>query len=879
MVNLKRSAVTYQPFKGQAILADGLLAVERPGGELEEQIARSMFGLANTFGQVAERTAQRRGEELGQQAAADALPRVDVEGGDELPAQPEVGAGLSALPVPNAKAEPASQTSGSAMPGSVRDAIAQAAARHGVSPAVLTRIAQIESNGNPNARNPTSSAGGLFQQIDSNAAQYGVKDRFDPYQSADGAARFLRDNQAYLTRKLGRQPTAGELYLAHQQGPGGAARLLLNANAPAVRIVGPDAVRLNGGTANMTAGEFAAKWTAKAGGGSAAAMVSGEKRRSPLSIKLTGGGLKLTGRDTIFGRAYDQAAGATFRRALEDEMLDASSQLYDKYKDDPTELSLAFQDLKRAQLAEHVPDGIRNDYEQAFSRVERKYLRQAQGNREEAIDKADRQAYDAESGRLSENVSRANEGLDPGNSESVDIAAAEANRLKDHYREGVARDYLSPQAASEAAAEADGQAAVTFYGRQADGMTAAEVGDFQKTLQADYAAGKLPNVNAATWVKLKARLNGAAADISVAEAEASRVVEKQVADDIASTLATGTGLNPAATGLTSDMVTRVLGADAARDWRERRAEAQLTHAALAGIDQMPGAAIEERLADLEPQAGEADFALKQKVFERAVDKTATLQKLRDEDPALAADQAFKALRGEELRKDPARLAAARLAAQATLGIGQEARQPLTNAEARRLAERISLYRDDEEAQQVAIERLVQESDETYGGDLGQMVMTQVLHSTGVSRETAGFAVEMMRKIGAGRRPSRDDVMRLEAARARDQAENAMGGASQPPRRTQQPNTNSARRGAPKTKPARKRTVPNFAQVELLRKDPGLATYFDDFFGEGAAEEFLKVQVQDEVYRMLPDGSIEQVYKDGWIETTHPDGSFSGRQGP
>ena len=127
----------------------------------------------------------------------------------------------------------------------------------------LNTMAIIESDGDPTAKNDNSSAGGLFQQIDANAAAYGVSNRFDPVQSTEGAVRFAQDNTVALARVLGREPTGGELYLAHQQGPGGAVRLLSNPDALAVDLVGLDAVKLNGGNANMTAQEFANIWINK----------------------------------------------------------------------------------------------------------------------------------------------------------------------------------------------------------------------------------------------------------------------------------------------------------------------------------------------------------------------------------------------------------------------------------------------------------------------------------------------------------------------------------------------------------------------------------------------------------------------------------------
>lgn len=136
----------------------------------------------------------------------------------------------------------------------------------GVSPNYLARTAKIESGYDPNAKNPSSSAGGLFQFIDGTAKQYGVTNKFDPEQATAGAARLAADNKRHLAQTLGRAPTDGELYLAHQQGAGGAARLLANPNARAADIVGTDAVRLNGGNPNETAGDFAARWIGKFNG-------------------------------------------------------------------------------------------------------------------------------------------------------------------------------------------------------------------------------------------------------------------------------------------------------------------------------------------------------------------------------------------------------------------------------------------------------------------------------------------------------------------------------------------------------------------------------------------------------------------------------------
>ncbi|WP_316159634.1 transglycosylase SLT domain-containing protein [Bradyrhizobium sp. SZCCHNRI3042] len=134
----------------------------------------------------------------------------------------------------------------------------------------LSKTATLESHGNPNDVSDTGAAG-VFQFTKGTAKEMGVQNRFDPYQSADGAARYAVQNQTALTQNLGRAPTGGELYLAHQQGAAGAAALLKNPDANVVDALAPayggsragarQAVLVNGGNNNMTAGEFASKWT------------------------------------------------------------------------------------------------------------------------------------------------------------------------------------------------------------------------------------------------------------------------------------------------------------------------------------------------------------------------------------------------------------------------------------------------------------------------------------------------------------------------------------------------------------------------------------------------------------------------------------------
>lgn len=152
------------------------------------------------------------------------------------------------------------------LPANIEAIIDQTASGNAMIADYLKRIAYVESRGNPLAQNPNSSAGGLFQFTNDTANQYGLTDKMDPVASTEAAMRLLSDNIAGLTQLLGRTPTAGEAYLAHQQGLGGATSLLANPGGRAVDSVGYDAVNLNGGNANMTNQQFADLWISKVDG-------------------------------------------------------------------------------------------------------------------------------------------------------------------------------------------------------------------------------------------------------------------------------------------------------------------------------------------------------------------------------------------------------------------------------------------------------------------------------------------------------------------------------------------------------------------------------------------------------------------------------------
>lgn len=145
--------------------------------------------------------------------------------------------------------------------GIVEAAIERASKATGVDFSFLMKTAGRESGLNPTARASTSSAAGLFQFVEqtwlqtlkTHGSKYGyaryaelitqgddgryrvngaearraVMDlRLDPHAASLMAGELASDHAAYLKGRVGRSPTAGELYAAHFLGPQGSAKLI-----------------------------------------------------------------------------------------------------------------------------------------------------------------------------------------------------------------------------------------------------------------------------------------------------------------------------------------------------------------------------------------------------------------------------------------------------------------------------------------------------------------------------------------------------------------------------------------------------------------------------------------------------------------------------
>ena len=100
--------------------------------------------------------------------------------------------------------------------------------------AVLQSIMVAESGGNPTIESPTSTASGLFQFIDDTwervTGKKGPASNYSAEEQCRAAIKLFEQNAAAIKKATGREPTAGDLYLAHFAGVGKAIEVK---NAPA----------------------------------------------------------------------------------------------------------------------------------------------------------------------------------------------------------------------------------------------------------------------------------------------------------------------------------------------------------------------------------------------------------------------------------------------------------------------------------------------------------------------------------------------------------------------------------------------------------------------------------------------------------------------
>lgn len=105
--------------------------------------------------------------------------------------------------------------------------IALAAIERGLDPQAVLAIVGIESGFKPDAKNPKSTAHGLFQQLDATWNESGGGDRNDVNQQIANGLAGLAATKAAMEKRLGREISPEQLYYGHLLGPRGGTALAI----------------------------------------------------------------------------------------------------------------------------------------------------------------------------------------------------------------------------------------------------------------------------------------------------------------------------------------------------------------------------------------------------------------------------------------------------------------------------------------------------------------------------------------------------------------------------------------------------------------------------------------------------------------------------
>ena len=250
-----------------------------PVGSWLEGLGRVANAAAGAFKEYRANQAEKAGQEAWQQKFAALSPSL---GGSSYVGL--TGAGSPAIPA--------------SMTGSPDGSPMASGFVNGIPQNYFAATRGSESGGNPNAKNPNSSASGLYQFTDGTWSDLMKKypalgltadGRMDPAQQELAMQAFTLDN-AEILKNSGVPISGGSLYAAHFLGAGSAPRVLTAPpETPMTSLVSSAVIKANPFLADMTAGDFA-QWAAKKGGdGSTVAQSVDAMAYAPTDVQVIPG--------------------------------------------------------------------------------------------------------------------------------------------------------------------------------------------------------------------------------------------------------------------------------------------------------------------------------------------------------------------------------------------------------------------------------------------------------------------------------------------------------------------------------------------------------------------------------------------------------------
>ncbi|KQR30131.1 hypothetical protein ASF91_15045 [Rhizobium sp. Leaf155] len=527
MANKRLDPVSYRQLRVQPLLSEGLLSVSREGGDLERKVAAGFARLADDAGRRADLEAEAAGKKAGMRDAMTGAPTpAKVSGGNFSDAS---GGGAGIRVSPKASNERAAYA---------RDYLQN---KHGFSPVAAAAVAghgMQESGFNLDAVGDQGTAFGAFQWRNERKANL---QRFAATRGQDW--KNLDTQLDFAVHELSTsEQTAGKALASATSLDDAVAAFMHFERPQGYSLANP---RAGHGYSNRLAyaqsliGNHSEGEGARLPSPASVAPVSVTPVREPVTIEPgKPGTFRPTGRNTVYGRAYDVAGTRTYLETVDAAMVQNQQAIYDAYKDDPAMLEKALGENLTADLKDNVFEEIAPDYTLAYNKRSSALLSKARAEQKEKAEAANRMDFLGRVDELENRKSQQLAGLRMDDDAGAGALADTQSTIDAHYDSAVARGILTPAEAQRAKARSRSDMTVGFYTRQASTMNADEIRKMRADMTTDYAAGKLEGVTADDWSAIEKGLVSAESARRTQDTKAAADLEKR-GEDIAKRVARG----------------------------------------------------------------------------------------------------------------------------------------------------------------------------------------------------------------------------------------------------------------------------------------------------------------------------------------------------
>ena len=279
------------------------------------------------------------------------------------------------------------------------------------------------------------------------------------------------------------------------------------------------------------------------------------------------------------------------------------------------------------------------------------------------------------------------------------------------------------------------------------------------------------------------------------------------------------------------------------DWQE----AQLEYDAFNDMDALTEDELQDRLITIEPRAGETNYEIRAKIFDRAMRRAEKIRDAREKDPADAvsdlpdvqvAEQGVRENPGDPAFKQA--LIQARIDAQKKIGIPEVLQSPVTKAEARVILAPTRGLKG--QALIDALKDVRVKLEEEYGS-YARAAASDIFEFDNRSKEMAEELTAVLDRALQDQPATAAQQRRLEVLPEIDLATRAFGGDFVgDPIRQYYGRSEGPEQGMPVQADPRnyyRKRMPPQAAIDALYMNPDLADQFDAYYGTGSSQRYLQ----------------------------------------